>query len=189
MIRATYSDKSLIVDILSKSFDTNKSVNYLVKQDKYRKERIRILMEYAFDVCYSSGEVFLSVNKKACALILFKDKKKTNAESIFLDVRLAVYSIGLFRIKKILAREAKVKALHPKEPFYYLWFLGVAPAHQREGTGTHFLNELIQDSISQNRRLHLETSSIANIAWYKKFGLEIYDETDLGYKLYFIRKI
>lgn len=30
MIKANYSDKSLVVDILSESFDSNKSVNYVV---------------------------------------------------------------------------------------------------------------------------------------------------------------
>ena len=34
MIKAAKSDKHLIVDILTKSFDDNKSVNYIIKQDK-----------------------------------------------------------------------------------------------------------------------------------------------------------
>lgn len=36
MIKAVYTDKALIVDILTKSFDTNQSVNYIVKQDENR---------------------------------------------------------------------------------------------------------------------------------------------------------
>lgn len=34
MQKAEYNDKDLIVDILTKSFDTNQSVNYIVKQDE-----------------------------------------------------------------------------------------------------------------------------------------------------------
>ncbi len=30
MIRADYKDKALVVDILSRSFDDNKSVNYII---------------------------------------------------------------------------------------------------------------------------------------------------------------
>ena len=39
MIQASYTDKSLVVDILSKSFDANKSINFIAKQDsKHWKE-------------------------------------------------------------------------------------------------------------------------------------------------------
>lgn len=34
MIKANYNDKNLIINILTKSFDSNQSVNYIVKQDK-----------------------------------------------------------------------------------------------------------------------------------------------------------
>ena len=48
MVKAIYSDKPLVVDILSKSFNDNKSINYIVKQDGKREERLRKLMEYSF---------------------------------------------------------------------------------------------------------------------------------------------
>src|SRR6185312_1340531 len=78
MIKATYKDKDRVVDILAKSFDDNQSVNYIVKQDKKRNQRIRKLMVYSFDICYLYGEVFLADDKSGCALILFPDKKKNN---------------------------------------------------------------------------------------------------------------
>ena len=70
MIRAEYTDKNLIVDILTKSFNDNQSVNYVIKQDNGRIDRIKNLMKYSFDMCYSFGDVFLSDDKKGCALIL-----------------------------------------------------------------------------------------------------------------------
>lgn len=56
MTKASISDKDLILDILCDSFDTNNSVNYVVNQDKNRKNRIRKLMEYSFDMCYFLGK-------------------------------------------------------------------------------------------------------------------------------------
>ena len=50
MLKATYNDKELILDILCKSFDKNNSVNYVVRQDKKRKKRIRVLMDYSFEI-------------------------------------------------------------------------------------------------------------------------------------------
>jgi len=70
------------VNILANSFDNNKSVNYIIKQDKKRAERIKNLIKYSFDMCYFFGNVFLSDNKKACALILLPEKKKINLKFI-----------------------------------------------------------------------------------------------------------
>ncbi len=84
MITAAYKDKNLVVDILTKSFEYNKSVNYIIMQDGKRNKRIRKLMEYSFEVCFQFGKIFLSDDGKGCALIVFPDKKKTTFKSILL---------------------------------------------------------------------------------------------------------
>lgn len=188
MKRASYSNKNRIIDILSKSFDTNQSVNYIVKQDDKRQERIRYLMDYSFEVCYLFGEVYLSDDNKACALILYPDKKKTALESVILDAKLIFNCIGIADIGKAMDREAKIKKLKPKERMYYLWFIGVDPKYQGSGIGTDLMQSLIEDSEKQQRPIFLETSTLRNLPWYKKFGFETYNELVLTYKLYFLKR-
>ena len=188
MIKAAYNDKNLVVDILTVSFETNQSVNYIVKQDKKRVKRIRSLMDFSFEVCYSFGEVFLSDDNKACALILFPDKKKTTLKSILLDVKLILSCVGLNNIMKAMNRESKIKEIQPKELMYYLWFIGVDPRHQNSGIGTELLEDLIEDSKRRERPIYLETSTLKNLPWYKKFGFDIYNELDLSYKLFFLKR-
>lgn len=146
MKNADYKDKSLVIDVLTKSFDTNQSVNYIAKQDGKRLKRISALMDYSFEVCYTFGDVFLSDDRKACALILYPDKKKTTLKSILLDIKLIFSCIGIENIKKALARESKIKQLQPKELMYYLWFIGVDPEYQNEGIGSLLMDEIIKDS-------------------------------------------
>jgi ribosomal protein S18 acetylase RimI-like enzyme len=188
MIKANQNDKQLIVDILTKSFESNQSVNYIAKQDEKRLKRISALMNYSFEVCHSSGDVFLSDDKKACALVLYPDKKKTTFKSILLDVKLILSCIGIENIKKALSRESKIKQLQPKELMYYLWFIGVNPEYQNEGIGSVLLSEIIEDSENKKRPIYLETSTLKNLPWYKKFGFEIYNELDLSYKLFFLKR-
>ena len=188
MMKASYDDKNLVIDILTKSFDTNQSVNYIVKQDGNRIERVRALMDYSFEVCYLFGEVFLSNDKRACALILYPDKKKTTLKSIWLDAKLILSCVGVENIKKAMTRESKIKELQPKEPMYYIWFIGVDPAYQSSGIGSELLNEVIKDSSLKKRTIYLETSTLKNLPWYKKFGFDIYNELDLSYKLFFLKK-
>ena len=188
MIRAKYQDKDCIVNILANSFDDNKSVNYIVKQDGKRAQRLRKLMEYSFEVCYLFGDVFISEDRKGCALIVFPDKKKTTLKSILLDAKLALSCIGLSNLRKAMDREAKIKKLHPNDLMYYLWFIGVDPTEQNKGIGTKLLNEVISEGRAMKRSIYLETSTEKNIPWYEKAGFSIYNELDLGYRLFFLKK-
>ncbi len=188
MIKANYADKSLVVDILTTSFAANQSVNYIIKQDKDRLKRVRHLMDYSFNVCYLFGDVFLSENKQACALVLYPDLKKTTLKSLLLDIRLIFFSVGLSNIRKTLNREALIKKIQPKELMYYLWFIGVSPEHQGTGIGTQLLSDMIKDSSLKKRPIYLETSTLKNLPWYQKLGFHIYRELDLGYNLYFLKR-
>jgi len=188
MIRAESKDKDRIVNILTKSFDDNKSVNYIIKQDNKRAERIKKLMEYSFDVCHSFGDVFLSDDKNGCALILLPDKKKNNLQTILADVRLINSSMGFSNVKKAMDRESKIKKLQPKELLYYLWFIGVDPEQQQRGIGSTLMNDVIKEGLAKQRTICLETSTSKNIPWYEKFGFKIYNELDFGYRLFFMKK-
>lgn len=189
MKRVDSSQKSVVVDILSRSFDDNKSVNYVVKQDSNRGERIRGLMDYSFKVCDAFGDVWMSDDNVACTLVLYPDKKKTSLNAISWDAKLALSVIGLDRVGKVLGRESKIKSHHPKQPFSYLWFIGVPPESQGKGKGSQLLEEVIQRSDEQGRQVYLETSVDRNLPWYKAHGFEIFQTLDLTYQLYMLRTI
>ena len=188
MIRAQYEDKPLVVEILSNSFEDNKSVNYVINQDRSRKRRICRLMEYSFDYCNMFGDVFLSDDRNSCALAVLPDKKKASLRSILLDIKLALTCIGLPNLKKAMDREARIKAVHPGDLMYYLWFIGVRPEVQNKGIGSSLLTEMITQSNAMKRPLYLETSTLRNLPWYKKFGFKVHNELDFGYKLFCLKR-
>jgi ribosomal protein S18 acetylase RimI-like enzyme len=145
MRKATVSDKPVILDLLARSFDDNKSVNYVVKQDENRVERIRRLMDYSFNVCHAFGEVWISDDRRACALILFPDQKRLSFRTLLWDLKLALTVVGINRIRKILKREAMIKSNHPHEPMAYLWFLGVDPQFHGKGIGSTLIQEVMKE--------------------------------------------
>ena len=188
MKRVDASHKSLVVDILTKSFDDNRSVNYVVKQGEKRQERIRGLMNYSFDVCNAFGDVWMTDDDQACALVLYPDKKRSTLSTILWDAKLALSVIGLTRVGQVLSRESKIKSFHPNEQFSYLWFIGVSPELQNKGKGSQLLEEIIHESDANGRSIYLETSVDRNLPWYKKHGFEIFHSLDLTYKLYMLRR-
>lgn len=186
MKKAKAEDKKLVIDILSKSFNENQSVNYIVKQDSKRESRLKELMAYSFNICYQYGEVYLSDDNTGCALVLYPDKKSA-IKTIPLDLRLVIKCIGIENAGKAMKREGLIKKQYPSEPIYYLWFIGVLPDHQHNGTGTSLLTSVIDDARRQFKPIYLETSTIKNIGWYEKFGFSIYHEVDFGYKLFMLK--
>lgn len=189
MRRANGNDRQSAVNILAESFIDNKSVNYVVRQDSRRIERIRRLMEYSFDLCHSFGEVWISDGEDACALILLPDQKKTSIRTLIWDVKLATSVIGVRKIKAVMDREHKIKSFHPQEPICHLWFIGVNPIQQHKGIGSAFIQEVIKECEQKKRPIYLETSVVQNLPWYQKFGFEIFQTLDLSYTLYLLRRL
>lgn len=145
-------------------------------------------MEYSYEVCKMFGDVFVSDDRKGCALIVMPEKKKTTLKSIMLDAKFAISCLGLLNIKKAMTRETKIKQVQPDGLLYYLWFIGVDPSCQNKGTGSSLLAEIITEAEKQQRTVCLETSTVKNIPWYQKFGFTIYNEFDFGYRLYCLKR-
>ena len=188
MIRAEHRDRDLVVSILVNSFYDNKSVNFIVGEDGKKKYRIHKLMEYAFDICNLFGDVFLSDNKKGCALLIYPEKKRTTIKSILIDIKFVFTCLGISNINKAMKREAKIKQVHPNGLLYYLWFIGVDSSNQNKGIGSQLLQDVISEGQRQNRNICLETSALKNVPWYEKFGFSIYHEFDFGYELYCLKR-
>jgi len=189
MRKASVHDKALIVKLLALSFEKNQSVNYIIRQDEKRMDHIRALMDYSFEICYQFGEVYLSDDRQACALVLYPDRKRTTIKAIWLDLKLIFSAIGISGIAKAMKREALIKKKRLNLPIYYLWFIGVDPLHQHKEIGTKLLNEVIADARSQNRPVFLETSTLKNLPWYVRADFKVYDTLELGYTLYFLNNL
>jgi ribosomal protein S18 acetylase RimI-like enzyme len=145
-------------------------------------------MGYSFDVCSMCGDVLITDDNKACALIVYPEKKRTTLKSILLDIGFVFNCIGISNISKAMKREAAIKKQHPAGKLAYLWFIGVKPNEQGNGYGSKLLKEIITKSKDDGRIICLETSTEKNIPWYRKHGFEIYNEMDFGYKLYCMMK-
>lgn len=146
-------------------------------------------MAYSFQVCQLFGEVWLSDDRRACALVLYPEKKKTMFQSIWLDITLIFKAVGLSGVKKALKREAVIKKKQPKVRMAYLWFIGVNPSSQRRGVGSQLLKEVLEQAKTEDRPVFLETSVLKNIAWYQRFGFHQYDYLTLDYTLYFLNNL
>lgn len=178
---ADKTNRKLVVDILCSSFDDNRSINFIVKQDANRKNRLRNLMLYSFDRCFKNGKVYVSGDEKACALVLFPEFK---ASSIYQNILLVLNCIGLRNMLNVLRREKQLKSHHPTSPFYQLWFIGVFQGYQKKGIGSKILGDVLNKCDERKLPVYLETSVLSNVSWYEKYGFEVFNEIKNGFRLF-----
>lgn len=188
MVFALQKDKAKVVEILTAAFVNNKSVNYLISQDGLKLFRVHELMAYSFEVCMLFGKVLISEDNKACALLLYPELKRISLRSIVLDLKLIFNSVGVRNVFRAIRREGLIKAKQPSVRMAYLWFIAVGPKYQKFGLGRRLLEEVIAHCTADDRPIYLETSTMENLPWYKKFGFEVYDTLTLTYKLYFLKR-
>ncbi len=178
--------KERVIDIISKSFDKNASINFVIKQDQRRKKRLRNLVEYSLYQGITYGKVFLSDDWNAACILIRPKIKKNSFSSLIWDIRLIWKVIGVKKIPIVLKREKLLKENHPDRDFFHLWYIGVDPEHQDKGIGSVLLEEIL--TFCDELPVYLETSVAKNLIWYQRFGFEIMKTIDLGYKLYVLKK-
>jgi sugar-specific transcriptional regulator TrmB len=144
VIKAGKIHKEKVIEILSECFEKNKSVNWIVKQDSKRKERIRDLIDYSFETCIKIGEIYLTENLTGVIIFSNSDEKLPILEEAYLTVRLIWKVTGIVGIGKALQREKYINRFHPQdEEFIYIWFLGLKKTEQGRGVGSKMVQEVI----------------------------------------------
>ena len=145
MIVAGKEDKELVVDILVSAFAPKleeNSINLIVKQDKKRIPRMRILMAYLFEKAMLFGEVYISDDKKTCLLVSYSAKERNTLKTILLDLHLAIKCISLERVFPVLKRLKVGKQTYIKEDHIRPLILGVKDEYKGRGPGARFMLEI-----------------------------------------------
>ena len=88
-IKANSKDKSLIVQIISETFDSNPSVNSVIGSSGNRKKKIQRLAEFAFIKAFNKNGAYLSNNIKGAALFYRADQNSFSFKEQFYELKFA----------------------------------------------------------------------------------------------------
>ena len=190
MHQAKRKDRTKVVNIITKAFEHNPGVNWMLSENGNPTKKIKRLADYAFVKCYNRNGVLISTNGKGVALFYRSDKKIFSLQEIYYEIRFGLFSIKPTKLKEVLQRESYRKSKRPKnEPYYYFWFLGVL----KEGANAGFElnNELINIASKEGIPIYLETSVERNKLIYERIGYETYDywqDDKKGIKFWFMKR-
>lgn len=171
---ASKKDKTLVVNIITETFQNNPGVNWMFSSKGKQSKNIKRLADFVFIKCLNRNGILISSNEKGVALFYRSDKRIFSILELYYEIRFGLFSIPLNKLPKVLRRESLRKGKRPKnEPYYYFWFLGVL----KEGANAGFeLNKaLINMSKEDNIPIFLETSIERNKDIYERIGYKTYD--------------
>jgi GNAT superfamily N-acetyltransferase len=102
--------------------------------------------------------------------------------SVARQLRLLPAMISVFgrRVARVLKAIAALEARHPRDPHYYLPFVGVEPSWQGRGLGSALLAPVLERCDSESLPAFLEASTARNRALYERHGFAVTEEFRLG---------
>jgi GNAT superfamily N-acetyltransferase len=99
---------------------------------------------------------------------------RTTLGHAFYDVRFCLGGARLW-----LRWLAAAGAHHPREPHYFLEYLGVEPGFQGRGLGSAILRRLAVDADTAGVGCYLETATPRNLPLYQRFGFRVFAQQEI----------
>lgn len=175
---ATAADLPVLAAVLGAAFDDDPLGQWMFPDEATRADRlIRLFDLYTRRFVLPHGEVRVAGDDGA-ALWLPPDRwrvppllaaRALPGYARLLGRRFGVFSRGMARLE----RE------HPREPHWYLPFIGVTPVEQSRGVGSALLAAVLDICDRTGVPAYLEASTPRNAALYERHGFETRHELAL----------
>ncbi len=171
--RATAADRDALVAVLARAFDADPVAEYLLrKRDKHGALEL-MFGAFVDHVILPSGEAWLAGDgaKGASGAALWSPPGLWDV-GVLRGVRMLpalARSVGSRALHS--ARRAKtVQNKHPKRPHWYLFAIGVDPAHQGRGVGGALLRATLERCDANGGAAYLEASTEGSSRLYERHG-------------------
>ena len=182
------SDLETLVDILSDSFANDPMLNWVMPRPQLYPEFFRLLIQ---NVYLPRGIVHMEDSGRGAALWLPPRQRlemPPRQAMLNLVIKLILRK-GVRPLWRMHQQSALFARHHPKEPHYYLQFIGCRQRNQGQGVGAALLKQGTRICDEQDTPAYLESSNHLNVPLYRRHGFEVIHEqavTKNGPKAWFM---
>jgi len=175
--KATEADRATCIGILTRAFDDDPAMNWLVRQDEKRGTAFDLLFQTAFDkLTFPFGEVYVTEDGGGAALWCPPGTWKLSLAKQLSLLPAYLKVCRLSRMPVVLPRIQAVQNLHPPFPHFYLFALGVMPSSQGRGLGSALLRHVLAKCDEQRLPAYLEASTAKSRDLYMRHGFRVIRE-------------
>lgn len=175
-------------DVLASAFFDYPLMTYLQPDPLKRKKFLSWYLGFTIRIGRKYGKILSTPELKGVAVWLppkacwVSDKQFINAGMLETPFRM-----GLKAFKRILVNDNYLEEIRRKnapEDHWYLWAVGVDPAHKYQGIGSALLKPVLIEADNTGIDCYLETHLKSNLSWYEKLGFKVIVEGEIpGYSI------
>ena len=182
-VRANHADIASVADDLAAAFSADPVFQWFLRDDDRRSTARQTLFQMLLTAtALPDGVVTRPVTGGAAQIWLPSEALGDGPFWQELRSLPALLGItGFSRFPRMLAMRKAMDAHHPMDrPHDYLWFIGARPEAQGYGVGSRLLASGLEQVDARRRHAFLESSNIANVPLYRRFGFEVMEAYNFG---------
>lgn len=166
--------------VLARSFTDDPVSVYAFPNPRRRRPALRAYMRGAMADAAAAGLVHVAVESGrvlGVAAWMAPGRWHPSTGRILRQVPSLLQALVLSPVSARMVRVANAaQRAHPAEEHWYLQTLGVEPSRQGEGIGRLLMEPILEQADAEGRPCYLETSTLPNVAWYRRAGFDVVDE-------------
>ena len=172
------ADLDLLADLFSDSFANDPIMNWVIPRTDLYPGFFNIIID---GVYLPRGITHLDDDGRGASLWLpaGEDFEMPLRLSLIGMILRLIASNGFGPIKNIRQQGDFFARYHPKEPHYYLQFIGARQQNQGQGVGSALLKEGTRLCDEVGMPAYLESSNILNVPLYQRHGFEVIHEGEI----------
>jgi GNAT superfamily N-acetyltransferase len=175
--RAAAADVPPIACVIARAFDDDPFINFIVKQDKQRRQRIERWASAAAAASVALGETYMTEGGDGVAL--WTPPGRPHTASAFTRLRRLLPMTGLAGAMTVLSALEVLEEKIPREPHFYLRIIGVEPERQRRGIGGRLMQPVLERCDRDRIPAYLFSTKQENVPLYQRNGFRVFERIDI----------
>jgi ribosomal protein S18 acetylase RimI-like enzyme len=174
--RATRGDENAIVRVLARAFREDPVARYLLRKNDYPGALEIMFGTFLRHMTMPHGEVYLEAKGGGAALWTPPGKWDVKLGTTLAMGPSLLRAAGIARAARSGRAMMRMQALHPREPHYYLFAIGVDPDRQGHGIGSALLHTVLRTCDQTKTAAYLEASTEGSSRLYARHGFSVTSE-------------
>jgi N-acetylglutamate synthase-like GNAT family acetyltransferase len=176
--QATKGDVKDLSCVLARAFQNEPIHRWIVRDDTSWKRNSPRIFRVFLDNMIRDGTVLTTEQLQGASLWSVPERPHGGLLSMILLPLLLTMILG--KRAALLGREMeKLEKRRPREPHWYLMFLGTDPVWRGRGVGSALLSPILNRCDETRLQAYLLTATKENITYYEHHGFRVVDHTDI----------